>query len=132
MMTDRDLWEEMVAQTSPVLIPIRLWILSAIENIEISVIEMDISEFKKKLQLMREPFMKHLDAEKISNDSLELTAYIAGLAKIVVEEIGLPGEAFNILVSNEMEMGDKRIGFGSLLAKELCVPYAPIVDASAI
>lgn len=42
MITDRDLWEEMVAQTSPVLIPIRLWILSAIENIEITVIQMDI------------------------------------------------------------------------------------------
>jgi len=35
--------------------------------------------------------MKHLDAEKILGDSFNLKAFIAGLAKIVTEEIGMPG-----------------------------------------
>lgn len=73
--------------------------------------------------------MKHLNAEKISNNSLELASFIAGLAKIVVEEIGQPGEAFNIIVGNEMDADEKRRGFGSLLAKELGVPFAPILHS---
>lgn len=38
MVGDRDMWEETVQQTSPALTPIRSWIFSAIENIEIQLL----------------------------------------------------------------------------------------------
>ena len=73
--------------------------------------------------------MKHLDAEKITGDSEDLRAFIAGLAKIIKEEIGSPSDAFSVILANEMEPEDQNAGFGSLLAEELGVPFVRIVDA---
>lgn len=47
---------------SEAFVPIRQWILSAIQNIEFCVIENEGSELKKQLSMMQDPILKQLDA----------------------------------------------------------------------
>lgn len=81
---------------------------------------------------MREPFIKHLDSESISKDSQILEVFVAGLAKIITEEIGPVGQAFNVLLYNDIETEEPKPDFGSLLATHLSVPLHKITDAKQI
>lgn len=71
---------------------------------------------------MREPFIKHLDAESICKDSHTFEVFISGLAKIITQEFGQVNQAYDVLLVNDIETEEPKIDFGNQLAIKLGVP----------
>ena len=78
--------------------------------------------------MLREPIVKHLDASEIFSDSKELNLFIAGLQKIITEEIGSQDEDFTAIVSNDIESENKN-NIGALIAKQMNLRFVQIQDA---
>ena len=122
-----DLSDQKVAQASAALVPIHLWLKAILQAFVVSQIDDQLLQMNDQLMRLKEPLVKQLNVLDILYEANYSKLLIAGLKKIVLKEIGQPGESFNVISSNELSSASAGIGLS--LAREFTLPFVPIQDA---
>jgi len=105
-----DLSGQKVAQASPALVPLHLWLKAILQSFVVSQIDEQLAQMNDQLMRLKQPLVKQLNVLDILYEANYSKLLTAGLKKIVMKEIGQPGESFDVISSNELSSASAGLG----------------------
>lgn len=116
-MDSKELSEKNVTSISKALLPIRLWIVSAVSNIGLALIQAEVFNIEQQLSIIQSAQQKLLDTKNILSDPNDLNLLVSGLLRIIKEEVGEPAVDFTAIAILDPNKDENEVSIGNLVSE---------------